>query len=783
MSITKILIVDNPEDLKFSRPFTKSLTSDQFDGKLTPNTHYYVIGENSWNLIRDNNHMGLRGNDSIGYIQYLKYLNMGNGISLSCLHTLEWNLNAEKKKIAKDPSYEYWVRERWMNDIKEKMTMFFKDPEYGQSKVPELGNITLITSDDQVDSAFNELEKWTESDYGLDYETSGLTHEQHFAVIGVGISTNKFAYYFDWRLLDLGKFLPRYKKFLDNFDSRCWVRNVDFEQEATYRYLHKFYNFREMAALRVIEGIASTNVGSLKYITRDELGVPAWDIEYDDLLDNTTGDHWFEHVEKQYPNHIDEFWKFEKMGYNTSFTRIPTDIIGRYCCYDSYYTLMCYEMKKDKYSQLCWDVYTNNYLAKNRLTGIFIDEKELDVQMRNSRTLYLMGTYYTIREYVRKEVERVGELPDYVKNDYFLLNGILHYHKQSWLGKVMMSLVYDPESPHNISIEKWEKYYNDDDLLNAVYSLAPKDWDPESIGRKRKLTGELVKWLYNRQSGLDLDKVEEAINIHNKWNTLLDNNFDKMTFEEIYNSDTVIYNEEELPILDAHARLLDVYRLTAPDEFTHLETYMNNDMTYNYEMMWTMFHLLEARPYMEELTGISTYKEQYEKLLHNKDLKRELCNYPPANYISNLTGTPNWFWNNLPSQVRLYMDNDSEFYSLLNDLSVPNDDVVKYYKYEVMKNIFKKYGKIITTYLMSIMIKYNREDHKEDENLHSIRCFNGEDKSDRVLRSYPQFLNNSVKTKRWASPYHTIPSDNQIKRIVGSPKGYLQSYFDISQAS
>ena len=252
-----------------------------------------------------------------------------------------------------------------------------------------------------------------------------------------------------------------------------------------------------------------------------------------------------------------------------------------------------------------------------------------------------------------------------------------------------------------------------------------------------------------------------------------------MTFDEIYNSDTVIYNGEELTILDAQSRLLDVYRLTAPDEFTELETTMNNYLTDNYKTMWTLFCVSQDHPRMEELTGIKSHKEQYERLLGDKNLERELVDTPANQYILHLDSAPHWFWNVLPSEVRSYMDNDNEFYSLIDNLSVPEDSIIRYYKYEVLKNCFKKYGKIITTYLTSIMIRYNRLDHKEDENLHSLRYFEGEDKSDTVIRSYPRFQNNSASTKRWSSPYHTIPSDSAVKRIVGSPKGYLQSYFDI----
>lgn len=756
MSIQRVLLVDDPEDLKFSKPFDESFTLDQFDGKLIPNHHYFVIGNDTWEKIKDNNHIGLRGDNSMGHIQKLEYLNMGNNIAVTALPSSEW-----------------------IDWVKEKMKPMFLDPKFGHSRVPKLEKIIFVTSDDKVDEAFHRLEEWTESDYGLDYETSGLTHEKHFKVIGVGIATNKFSYYFDWRLLDMDKYLPRYKEFLDKYAERCWVKNVDFEQEATYRYLSKFYNFREMSALRVIEGIPSQNSGSLKYIARDELGVPSWDDEYDDLLDNTTGDHWFEYVEKHYPNHISEFWKFEKMGWNTSFTRIPTDIIGRYCSYDSYYTLMCYEVNKNKYSQLCWDVYTNNYLAKNRLTGIFIDENELDIQVRTSRTLYLMGTYYTVREYLKYLKSKCPEIPQEVKSDYFLSNNILHIHKPSWLGKAMLEPIRDESKPKFINVDRFNEIFGDDDLLQSLYDMLPHEWTLDQIGRKRKVTTHLQSWLAERQSSYDLDSLSHSLSIESKLHALLDNNFDGLSFDELYKLESVRFGDTEYPMLDAQDYILSIYRITSPEVFTEMETTLNNELTYNYEMMLTMLHLSSGSKEVEELTGISNYKEQYERLLGDEDLKEKLCNTDANSYIGKLSGVPDWFWNILSGEIRKYMGDEVKFYGLLDSLEVPDDPVIKYYKYEMMKNIFKKYGKIISTYIDSIMVRYNRLDHAPDKNLHSIRYFEGDKVDDLVLRSYPRFLSNSTFSKRWSSGYHTIPPSAQIKRIVSTPPGYLMSYFDI----
>ena len=112
-----------------------------------------------------------------------------------------------------------------------------------------------------------------------------------------------------------------------------------------------------------------------------------------------------------------------------------------------------------------------------------------------------------------------------------------------------------------------------------------------------------------------------------------------------------------------------------------------------------------------------------------------------------------WFANSLPGEVRKYVNNDDEFYRIIDDMEDPSDEVLAFYKFKVYRDMFKKYGKILSTYLTSIMSNYNRVDNKPDANLHSVRWFEGEPSEGTVIRSYPKFLLNSTITKRWSSGY------------------------------
>lgn len=80
---------------------------------------------------------------------------------------------------------------------------------------------------------------------------------------------------------------------------------------------------------------------------------------------------------KRYPNYIQEFEQLILEYWGNPFMCIPSDILGYYCNLDSFYTLMIYEERKDMYSQEAINVFLDNARLGARLhsSGLYIDEE------------------------------------------------------------------------------------------------------------------------------------------------------------------------------------------------------------------------------------------------------------------------------------------------------------------------------------------------------------------------------------------------------------------------
>jgi hypothetical protein len=95
----------------------------------------------------------------------------------------------------------------------------------------------------------------------------------------------------------------------------------------------------------------------------------------------------------------------------------------------------------------------------------------------------------------------------------------------------------------------------------------------------------------------------------------------------------------------------------------------------------------------------------------------------------------------------------------------------------------RKWSKTTGTYLEGTLLSTNRKCNKPDGNLVSTRWHNNREVvEDSVTRNFFSYNVCQVASKRWSSPWHTIPARSQVKRIIDSPPGYLVSYFDISSA-
>lgn len=89
----------------------------------------------------------------------------------------------------------------------------------------------------------------------------------------------------------------------------------------------------------------------------------------------------FQEICKRYPGYVEEFRLLIRENFGNTFCNIPSAILGFYCTYDAYNTLMIRRILKDSYSDLCVNIYLDNIRLGARLHsgGMY---KDLDYHAR-----------------------------------------------------------------------------------------------------------------------------------------------------------------------------------------------------------------------------------------------------------------------------------------------------------------------------------------------------------------------------------------------------------------
>lgn len=250
-----------------------------------------------------------------------------------------------------------------------------------------------------------------DTDYGYDYEGSGMPLDKWYELSGVSICTTQvggFISFTDIRHTATKEQYLELLKTLANFVMKrmkhIWTYNLQYEYQASHRVLGiDAYELSDSSVINVLDGYHLKKY-SLKWTGNRVLETTVWDTEFDrisEIIDSMlfevvgklkkekrkvlksglTPNNFKETEEwkelcRLYPNYIGEFESLIKEYWGNAFMCIPSEILGYYCNLDAFYTLMIYKARQNEYSKECFDVFLDNLRLGARLmsNGLYVDE-------------------------------------------------------------------------------------------------------------------------------------------------------------------------------------------------------------------------------------------------------------------------------------------------------------------------------------------------------------------------------------------------------------------------
>jgi hypothetical protein len=369
---------------------------------------------------------------------YIKYSKLQKWITKREYDTMMSNLDIIKSRFnnpnlkevhSKKTGKDYWIFEYEVVDLnKSNIYNYLYKDDYVDNNEPKLKYYKIIRTNEDIDKSF-EYFMDTDQLYGLDYETDGIPFDDpNFKHMGVGIAgANGISAYYDIEWMNsVGSnyehFKDRYKKFLDKYEDKIYTYNVGFELRATYLIFKKMYNFHDSAALNYIDGNNYKRF-SLKYTAMNYLKVPSWDDDFDFLLDvlpsvfhqsgeyskYKTSPHYQKYIVPRYPNDLDEFDRLFKLYWGKPYSCIPSTILGKYCCIDSFNTVKIREKATSLgYSDLCWDTFVDNIRlsAQLSISGFHRDTKFQDESANKALHYMVCGQLNAAIYYLSTKLKR-----------------------------------------------------------------------------------------------------------------------------------------------------------------------------------------------------------------------------------------------------------------------------------------------------------------------------------------------------------------------------------------
>ena len=729
---------------------------------------------------------------------------------------------------------------------------------------------------------------------GFDYEASGREFDKEFCITGasfaLGYSNLSMSVFFSFQDIrrndtpeDYQKFKSEFAQILVKHQRYIWTYNLTYETHVTWREFGVECEFCDASVYNVLDSMHSKNF-SLKWTAQRLLGggdvyhlpgvyegpgLEPWDTDFDKLEDAFSRMYYVDVYQKGkkkpigrtlkcslsdyqlqpewaeicnlYPDYIEEFKRLISENFGNPFLNMPSDILGKYCCLDAFYTVLIHLENKSRYTDLCRETFLNNQriYSRNSRAGLYTDDEYIAKYSKYAQGMMLWGilwcaSYRCFRGIQKHSLKaaKLDKYPEFIQK--LLTRNEFYGGDMAEITRNILAQNVDPEETYETGLDEGGMVFKYGQKFTTGFLKIVRDSMTEvkfkgkidgSITRKKKILGVISEKLgpflgiEKIKLGPRHQELEKLLYYQRAYQNLLDvwNQIPDMT--EI--PETFYWGSQEIGIEELTNLISeDYYRCTSPIENEKLEKELIEEYKLESVFLATIHRDVNKLPgekkYYQNL-GITKLEDaflhfysQYKVYYDNYDQKTGICIWPKEvredypreiwdlfnKYFSDPMCDPVrdlWgAWVGWDTQEDYFPDLVTSEYAFMSqpwsesDLGLPKFTLMRKILFNIL--LFKKYNKILTTYLRGLFVNGSRYVIETPELIPLRNADPGEPGA--VKKVFTKYDVMHKETKRSSSGYHTIPSHQDSKKSVTCPvlntpgsrtgkTATLLSYFDI----
>lgn len=453
-------------------------------------------------------------------------------------------------------------------------------------------------------------------------------------------------------------------------------------------------------------------------------------------IDNFQYTDQFKEICNRYPGYEREFISLIEKYWQCPFSNIPSNILGKYCNLDSFYTLLIHLENKSRYTDSCRETYLDNLRLGARLHtgGMYKDEKFRLRYKDECNRMMAYGITYCATAYCKLRLDyhkaNANDLDLYNDSCKILLSRgeFMEGNVSSIAKKIVMDNLSDLYESGLDEVNILNIY--GEDIFDAVIQ-GLKDTNTvatPTIGRRKKPFNAIVDRL-NAILGLStvkLGKSHDELEKYLFYKSAYDNFIDiwNNQMKDIYHIPNKFnFGGSTMTIEDYTEYVSSRYFncTSATKDYPVILEFLINKYKYEGVFLTTIYYnknkLQEQDKFYTKVLGLNTIDEAYNHFLHNinsypKDIIEEAKMYMKDPYCENMK-------NGFSKFTGFWMQAD--FFDYIkkgyNELTKPYSDSdldnnFKFLRKLILnQGLYKKYMKVESTYIGGMFVDNDKYVH------------------------------------------------------------------------